>query len=302
METIRLGSSALEVSRVGLGCNNFGRRLDREGTQAVVDAALAAGIAFLDTADAYGDRGGSERLLGEVLEGRRDAVVLATKFGLDMGGVNGDGPRGGRDYLRRAVAGSLERLRTDRIDLLYYHAPDGVTPIEETVAAMHELLEEGTVGAIGISNVDESQLRRAVAAAPVAAVQNEYSLLWRAPEADVLPACRELGVGFVPYFPLRLGLLTGKYRRGRPLPSGTRLSGREDLFTDESLDRVEALARFAEDQGRSLLELAIAGLASEPGVASVIAGAMTPEQVRENAAAGEWRLDAAQRDALRAVA
>src|SRR5437764_12216609 len=131
METVRLGSSALEVSRVGLGCNNFGRRLDREGTQAVVDAALAAGIRFLDTADAYGNHGGSERLLGEVLEGRRDAVVLATKFGLDMGGANGDGPRGSRDYLRRAVAGSLERLRTDRIDLLYYHTPDGVTPIEE---------------------------------------------------------------------------------------------------------------------------------------------------------------------------
>jgi len=302
MQKNRLGSSPLEVSCVGLGGNNFGGRLDLDGTRAVVDAALDAGISFIDTADIYGNRGGSERLLGEVLEGRRDSAVLATKFGFDMGGGDRDGPRGGRDYIRRAVAASLERLRTDRVDLLYYHSPDGVTPIEETVSAMHELVEEGSVTAIGISNVDEPLLRRAAVTVPIAAVQNEYSLLWRSPEADVLPACRELNVGFVPYFPLRMGLLTGKYRRGRPLPSGTRLSGREELLTDETLDRVEALASFAEEQGRPLGQLAIAALVSEPGVASVIAGAMTPGQVRENAAAAGWELDDAQRGALRAVA
>jgi aryl-alcohol dehydrogenase-like predicted oxidoreductase len=278
----RLGSSDLRVSRVGLGCNNFGRRLDLEGTRAVVDAALEVGINFLDTADIYGG-GDSERFLGEILAGRRDQVVLATKFGM------GDGARGTRDYMRRALADSLERLRTDYVDLYYYHQPDDATPIAETVAAMAELVEEGTVRAIGVSNFSVEQLEEAVGAGPVAALQNRYSLLERGAEADVLPRCAELGVSFIPYFPLASGLLTGKYRRGEPAPPGTRLEG-SDVLTDEAFDEIERLDEFATARGHSLLELAIAGLASQPAVASVIAGATKPDQVRANAAAADWEL------------
>ena len=284
VRTHELGSSGLEVSRVGLGGNNFGRRLDLEGTRAVVEAALAEGITFLDTADIYGG-GKSEQFLGEILEGRRDEVVLATKFGM------GDGGRGTREYLRRSLSGSLERLRTDRVDLFYYHRPDGETPIGETIEAMHELVEEGTVGAIGVSNFSVEQLDEAVEAGPVAALQNRYSLLERDAEADVLPRCAELGVSFIPYFPLASGLLTGKYRRGEPAPAGTRLEG-SDALTDETFDVVEALDDFAQPRGHTLLELAIAGLASQPAVASVIAGATKPEQVQANAAAAEWELSA----------
>jgi aryl-alcohol dehydrogenase-like predicted oxidoreductase len=282
VRTHELGSSGLEVSRVGLGGNNFGRRLDLEGTRAVVEAALAEGITFLDTADIYGG-GKSEQFLGEILEGRRDEVVLATKFGM------GDGGRGTRDYLRRALAGSLERLRTDRVDLFYYHRPDGETPIAETIEAMHELVEEGSVRAIGVSNFSVEQLDAAVEAGPIAALQNRYSLLDRDAEADVLPRCAELGVSFIPYFPLASGLLTGKYRRGEPPPAGTRLEG-SDALTDEAFDVVEALDDFAQARGHTLLELAIAGLASQPAVASVIAGATRPDQVQANAMAAEWEL------------
>ena len=285
MRLHELGSSGLRVSRVGLGCNNFGRRLDLEGARAVVDAALEVGINFLDTADIYGG-GDSERFLGEVLAGRRDQVVLATKFG--MGGEEGTA-RGSRDYMRRALASSLERLRTDYVDLYYYHQPDGVTPIAETVAAMAELVEEGPVRAIGVSNFSVEQLDEAVEAAPVAALQNRYSLLEREAEADVLPRCAELGVGFIPYFPLASGLLTGKYSRGQPAPPGTRLEG-SDVLTDEAFDEIERLEEFASARGHTLLELAIAGLASQPAVVSVIAGATKPEQVRSNAAAGDWEL------------
>ena len=277
-----LGSSDLRVSRVGLGCNNFGRRLDLEGTRAVVEAALEVGINFLDTADIYGG-GDSERFLGEVLAGRRDQVVLATKFGM------GDGARGTRGYMRRALADSLKRLTTDYVDLYYYHQPDETTPIAETVAAMAELVDEGTVRAIGVSNFSVQQLDEAVEAGPVAALQNRYNLLERGAEADVLPRCAELGVSFIPYFPLASGLLTGKYRRGEPTPSGTRLEG-SDVLTDEAFDEIERLDEFAGARGHSLLELAIAGLASQPAVASVIAGATQPEQVRANAAAGDWEL------------
>ncbi len=286
----------LAVSRVGLGCNNFGGRLDSAATRAVVDAALDAGITFLDTADIYGGGGGSERFLGEALAGRRDRVVLATKFGMDMKGANGDAPGGSREYIRRAIAGSLERLATDRIDLYYYHRPDGVTPLAETVAAMQELVEEGTVGALGLSNVDAAQIREAVGVAPIAAVQNRYSLMHRDDDAEVLPACRELGIGYVPYFPLESGLLTGKYRRGAPTPTGTRLSAAG--IGDEELRRVEELDAFATAHGHTLLELAIGGLASIPGIASVIAGATSPEQARANAAAGAWELTPAELDAL----
>jgi len=284
MRTHELGSSGLQVSRVGLGCNNFGRRLDLEGTRAVVEAALAEGITFLDTADIYGG-GKSEQYLGEILEGRRDQVVLATKFGM------GEGGRGTRNYLRRALAVSLERLRTDHVDLYYYHRPDGETPIAETIEAMNELVEEGTVRAIGVSNFSVEQLDEAVEAGPVAAVQNRYSLLERGAEEDVLPRCAELGVSFIPYFPLASGLLTGKYRRGESAPAGTRLEG-SDTLTDEAFDAVEALDEFAKARGHTLLELAIAGLASQPAVATVIAGATKPEQVKGNAAAAEWELSA----------
>jgi aryl-alcohol dehydrogenase-like predicted oxidoreductase len=297
MRLHELGPSGIQVSRVGLGCNNFGRRLDLERTREVVEAALEAGITFFDTADVYGD-GDSERFLGEVLEGRRGEVVLATKFGY---AGSGPGAPGSRDFMRRSVAASLKRLRTDYVDLYYYHRPDGITPMAETIRALAELVEEGRVRAIGISNVTVAQLDEAVQAGPVAAVQNEYSLLDRTVEADVLPRCHELGVGFVPYFPLASGLLTGKYRRGEEAPPGSRLAGRPGRLTDEAFDRIEALEERSRAYGRPLLELAIAALASEPGVASVIAGATRPEQVRENAAAGEWDLDEQQRDELRRI-
>jgi aryl-alcohol dehydrogenase-like predicted oxidoreductase len=283
MRLHELGKSGLRVSRVGLGCNNFGRRLDLEGTRAVVETALAEGITFLDTADIYGG-GESERFLGEILEGRRDEVVLATKFGM------ADDGSGSRDYMRRAISASLERLRTDVIDLYYYHQPDGVTPIAETIEAMLELVEEGTVRAIGVSNFTAEQLDEAVQAGPVAALENRYNLLERDAEADVLPRCAELGVGFIPYFPLASGLLTGKYRRGEEPPSGSRLEGRREALSDEAFDEIERLQEFAEARGHSLLELAIAGLFSQPAVASVIAGATRPDQVRQNAAAAEWEL------------
>ena len=278
-----LGKSGPRVSRVGLGCNNFGLRLDLERTRAVVEAALAEGITFFDTADIYGG-GDSERFLGEILQGRREQVVLATKFGMADDGC------GSRDYARRSIAASLERLGTDYVDLYYYHRPDGVTPIAETIQAMAELVEEGTVRAFGVSNFSVEQLDEAVRAGPVTALQNRYNLLERDAEADVIPRCGELGVAFIPYFPLASGLLTGKYRRSQPPPSGSRLENRRDALSDEAFDRVERLEEFAEVRRRSLLELAIAGLASQSPVGSVIAGATSPEQVRQNAAAGEWDL------------
>ncbi len=293
MRTHGLGSSGIQVSRVGLGCNNFGRRLDLDGTRAVVESALEEGINFLDTADIYGG-GDSERFLGEILEGRRDQVVLATKFGM------GEGANGTRDYMRGALARSLERLRTDYVDLYYYHQPDGVTPVAETIAAMAELVDEAMVRAIGVSNFSVEQLDEAVEAGQVVALQNRYSLLERAPEADVLPRCAELGVAFIPFFPLASGLLTGKYRRGEPPPAGTRLEG-SDRLTDEAFDQVEALEEFASAHGHSLLELAIAGLASQPAIASVIAGATKPEQVRANAAAADWELSPEELEELSAL-
>jgi aryl-alcohol dehydrogenase-like predicted oxidoreductase len=293
-----LGRSDLTVSAVGLGCNNFGRRLDLAGARAVIDAALDAGITFLDTADIYGSDGASERMIGEVLEGRRDRVVLATKFG--MGDDDSHGPRGARPYIRHAIEGSLRRLRTDVIDLFYYHEPDGVTPIAETIGALAELADEGKIRTYGVSNVDADQLREAADAgdARLAAVQNEYNVLERGAEADVLPLARELGVGFVPYFPLASGLLTGKFRRGEPAPEGTRLASRPERLAGADFDRIEALEAFAEERGHTLLDLAFAGLASQPGIASVIAGAMRPEQIAANAAAGDWELGQDDLDAL----
>jgi aryl-alcohol dehydrogenase-like predicted oxidoreductase len=297
-----LGRSELTVSAVGLGCNNFGRRVDLAGTRAVLDAALDRGITHLDTADIYGGDGASERMIGEVLEGRRDRVLLATKFGMEMGGDTGE-PRGSRAYARRAVEASLKRLRTDRIDLLYYHDPDGVTPLAETLGALGELADEGKIRTYGVSNLDAAELREAAAVGDerLVALQNEYSLMEREAEAEVLPLARELGIGFVPYFPLASGLLTGKFRRGETPPAGTRLAGRPGVLTDAAFDRVEALEAFASERGHTLLELAIAALASTPGVVSVIAGATKPEQVAANAAAGEWQLEEADLAELRAL-
>jgi aryl-alcohol dehydrogenase-like predicted oxidoreductase len=299
-----LGHSGLEVSVVGLGCNNFGRRLELEATRGVIDAALEAGVTFLDTADVYG-RGASEEQLGQLLEDRRDSVVLATKFGMDMG--DGKGPRGSRDYINQAVEASLRRLRTDVIDLYWYHAPDGVTPIAETLSALDELVRAGTVRAIGASNFSAAQLEEADRAASehdltrFTAVQNEYSLLVRDAEGDVLPACERLGLGFVPYFPLASGLLTGKYRRGQNAPAGTRLAGRSRVATDEQFDVLEGLERYAEEHDLSLLQVAFGGLLARPVVSSVIAGATKPEQIRTNAAAATWSPDEDDLAALGAV-
>jgi len=301
-----LGKDGPEVSVVGLGTNNFGGRVDLAGTRAVVDAALDAGVTLFDTADVYGNAGGSESFLGEVLEGRRDGVVLATKFGHDMG--YGIEPRGSREYVRRAVDASLDRLRTDRIDLYQYHRPDGVTPFAETFGALDELVQEGKVRYVGHSNLTADQVEEVDGLArengwgrPVSA-QNRYSLLYRDPEDDLLPVCERLGLGVLPYFPLASGLLTGKYKRGRPRPEGTRLTDRDDVFDDATFDRLEALEAFAEERGVSLLDVAIGGLLAQPAVASVIAGATKPEQARANAAAGEWQPsddDVAALDALR---
>ncbi|REF35529.1 aldo/keto reductase [Thermasporomyces composti] len=289
-----LGTSGLRVSVVGLGCNNFGSRLDLDRTRAVVDAALDAGITFFDTADSYGNRGGSEELLGQVLKGRRDQVVLATKFASEMGYGPAAGAPGSRAYIRRAVEASLRRLRTDYIDLYQIHRPDPHTPIAETLAALDELVKEGKVRYIGHSNfsawrlAEAAHVARELGTTPFVSAQNHWSLLERGVEADLVPAARHYGLGVLPYFPLANGLLTGKVRRGQPIPANSRLAGREDYVTEEKLDRVEALVSWGERHGRSLLEIAIGALAAQPGCASVIAGATTPEQVKANAAAGEW--------------
>jgi aryl-alcohol dehydrogenase-like predicted oxidoreductase len=295
VETRTLGP--LEVTVVGLGCNNFGRRVDEEGTRAVVDAALDAGVTFFDTADVYGD-GLSEEFLGRVLRGRRDRVVLATKFG--AGGDEGRG-RGSREYLRGALDASLARLETDHVDLYQHHREDPDTPLEETIGALDELVREGRIRAYGTSNYSPERLERAKALAREAYVseQSEYSWLARDAERELLPTCERLGLGFIPYFPLASGLLTGKYRRGEPAPEGTRLHGRE--IGDAQYDRVEALESFARERGVTLLDVAIGGLLAQPAVVSVIAGATRPEQVRANAAAGAWEPSADDLAALVAL-
>lgn len=311
MRYLPLGSSGLQVSAVGLGCNNFGGRLDAQATRAVVDAALDAGITLLDTADIYGGLGGSETHLGQALKGRRDQVVLATKFGyagMDMKYGPAAGARGGRAYIRRALEESLRRLRTDHIDLYQLHSPDPATPIAETLAALSELVAEGKVRYIGHSNLTGWQLAEAAHAAretgsvPFVSAQNEWSLLERSAERELVPAARHYGVGVLPYFPLANGLLTGKIRRGAPVPAGSRLDGRDAYLTDERLDVVEGLAALAEKHDRTVLELAIGWLAAQPGCASVIAGATSPEQVRANAAVADRPLDAGLLAEIDAVA
>jgi aryl-alcohol dehydrogenase-like predicted oxidoreductase len=297
VRTRRLGP--LDVSVVGLGCNNFGGRLDEEGTRAVVDAALDAGVTFLDTADIYGAQGGSEEILGRVLAGRRDRVVLATKWGKPMG--DGADRRGSREYILRAVEASLRRLRTDVIDLYQHHEEDPATPLEETVETIEALVRAGTVRAWGTSNYRAETLERVKALASGAYVseQSQYSWLRRGAEDELLPACERLGLGFIPYFPLASGLLTGKVARDRPPEPGTRLHGR--TISDADLDAVDRLRAWAEARDVSLLDVAIGGLAAVTPVVSVIAGATKPEQVRANALAGEWEPSGEELSELRKV-
>lgn len=299
----RLGDSGLVVSVVGIGCNNFGRKLDADGTREVVDAAIDAGITLFDTADIYGTpHGSSEELLGAALKGRRDEVVLATKFGMNMEGLNGRdfNARGSRRYVVRAVEASLRRLETDYIDLYQLHEPDPTTPIEETLTALDDLVRAGKVRYLGNSNfagwqiADADWTARASNLTPFISAQNRYSLLHRDVEIEVVPACEQFGLGLLPFFPLDSGLLSGKYQRdGKPAP-GTRLA--QERYTPwlehADWDTIEALTRFGAERGHSLLEVAIAGLAARPAVASVIAGATTAEQVQANAAAATWDLTA----------
>jgi aryl-alcohol dehydrogenase-like predicted oxidoreductase len=300
MRSRALGEGGPQVSVVGLGTNNFGARCDYEHSLAVIDAALDAGITLFDTADIYG-QGTSEDFIGRALEGRRDRVVLATKFGNPMEEHPAD-HRGSRDYIRWAVEGSLRRLRTDVIDVYQMHVPDEGTPIEETLAVLHELVQEGTVRHIGSSNFSAAQIEAADRVARkrgltrFVAAQNHYSLVEREVEDEVLPVCERLRIGMLPYFPLASGLLTGKYTRGEEATEG-RLAGRE--IAEERWDRLERLQQFATERGVPLLSVAIGGLAAMPAVASVIAGATRPEQVHANVAAGGWEPSAEDLAALR---
>jgi aryl-alcohol dehydrogenase-like predicted oxidoreductase len=300
MDTRSIGS--LQASVVGLGCNNFGSRIDEAATDAVVHAALDAGITLFDTADIYG-RTKSEEFLGRALGNRRDEAIVATKFG----GRVSDERAGGASaaYVRQAVDDSLRRLGTDRIDLYQLHFPDDSVAIEETLGALDEIVRAGKVREIGCSNFSVEQLEAADAAsssrglARFVSVQNEYSLLKRDPERGVLDACEKYDLAFIPYFPLASGVLTGKYRRGEAPPEGTRLANMPaervgDSLSDATFDRVEALDAWARDHGHSLLELAMVWLLGKPRVASVIAGATKPEQIVANAAAAGWALPAGE--------
>jgi aryl-alcohol dehydrogenase-like predicted oxidoreductase len=289
VEKRKIGS--LEVSLAGLGCNNFGWRIDADATAAVVDAAIESGINFFDTADVYGG-GQSEEFLGRALKGRRDQVLIATKFGMKMG----EGKEGGKPaYIRQAAEDSLRRLGTAHIDLYQIHRPDASTPIADTLGALDELVKAGKVREIGCSNFSAAQLREASSVkggTRFVSVQNNYSLLHREPEAEVLPECQRLGMAFLPFFPLANGLLTGKYRQGQPFPKSSRA---EDgfgpkVFTEENLGLVEQLRGFAESRGQTLLELAMSWLASRSVISSVIAGAKSPVQVKANASAVARRL------------
>ncbi len=297
MDYRTLGASGLLVSAVGLGCNNFGSRLDADRTRAVVDAAIDSGVTLFDTADMYGNGGGSETYLGLALKGRREQIVLATKFGhqhADLGYGPAAGAKGGRAYIRRAVEESLRRLQTDYIDLYQLHTPDPKTPIGETLDALSDLVREGKVRYLGHSNFAGWQIAEAahvateINAVPFVSAQNEWNLLQRKAEEEVVPAANHYGLGVLPFYPLANGLLTGKVRRATGVPEGSRLASRPERVTEEYLDTVERLAAWGEAHGRSLLEIGVGALAARPGCASVIAGATSPEQVRANAAAGSW--------------
>ncbi len=301
MKTRKLGTSALEVSLVGLGCNNFGARIDDGAARKVVHAAFDAGITLLDTADSYGNRGGSETTLGKILGPRRKDVVLASKFGLpmdDAGTLRG----ASRRYIVSAVEASLQRLKTDWIDLYQVHRPDPQTPIEETLRALDDLVRAGKVRYLGCSNfaawqvVEAAWTARTAGTAPFIACQDEYSLLVREIEKELIPAMQQYGLGLLPYFPLASGLLTGKYRRDAALPEGSRLKSHkvfaERFISERNWRHVEKLEKFCAARGRAMLELAFSWLAMRPTVASIIAGATRPEQVQQNAAAVSWTLSA----------
>jgi aryl-alcohol dehydrogenase-like predicted oxidoreductase len=293
MDKRKIGS--LQVTVAGLGCNNFGWRIDAAATQTVVDAAIDAGINFFDTADIY-DTGHSEEFLGKALGSRRQNLIIGTKFGMKMG----EGKEGARpEYILQAAEDSLRRLRTDYIDLYQLHRPDPKVPIAETLGALDQLVKAGKVREIGASNFSAAQIREAETAAAGRArfvsVQNEYSMLHREPENEVIAECRRLGLALIPYFPLANGLLTGKYRPGQPLPKGSRgeAGWGPKVFTEENLALAGKLAEFAESRGHKLLELAFAWLLAQDTVASVIAGATKPEQVKANASAVDWKLSPA---------
>lgn len=301
METRNLGRSGLKVSLVGLGCNNFGMRADLAQSRSVIDRAIDRGVTLFDTADGYGNRGGSERILGEVLGARRKDIVLATKFAYPM---DDDGRLKGasRRYIMSAVEASLERLRTDWIDLYQLHKPDPDTPIEETLRALDDLVAQGKVRYVGCSNLsawkvaDAAWTARHYGLAPFVSAQDEYSLLVRDHERELIPALEAFGIGLLPYYPLASGLLTGKYRRGAALPEGSRLAvskrWADQFLTERNWTIVEALERFCRDRGRGLVDLAFSWLASRKPVASIIAGATKPEQVDVNVAAASWTLTA----------
>jgi aryl-alcohol dehydrogenase-like predicted oxidoreductase len=303
MKTKKIGS--LDVTVVGLGTNNFGFSMEQDEVDLVFDRAIEVGINFFDTADVYL---ASEERLGKALKGRRDQILIATKFGSPMGEGKGGGSAA---YVRQAVDHSLQKLDIERIDLYQIHRPDAATPIAETLGALGELVTEGKVVEIGCSNFTAEMLREADQAVKDGApkfvsVQNQYNLLQRDDEKDAIPECEKLGISYLPYFPLASGLLSGKYARGEAPPDGTRLQRWGDRaqgsLTDANFDVVDALGDWAKDHGHSVLELAIAWLASKPFVGSVIAGATKPEQVSANAAAGEWTLSSAEMAEVESVA
>jgi aryl-alcohol dehydrogenase-like predicted oxidoreductase len=301
MEFRNVGQSGLRVSAIGLGCNNFGGRIDLEATRRVVHKALDVGITLFDTADVYGDRGGSETCLGDVLGSDRKRIVLASKFGMPMDDV-GEKVGGSRRYIMAAVEDSLRRLRTDWIDLYQLHQPDPRTPIEETLRALDDLIRQGKVRYVGCSNLPAWEVADAAWTARTCGLygfiscQDEYSLLLRRPDAELVPAMRRLGLGLLPYFPLASGLLTGKYRRNATMPAGARLTTTERLanryLTDRNWGIVEQLETFVADRGHTMLELAFSWLLAQNPVCSVIAGATKPEQLEQNVKAGQWSLTA----------
>lgn len=308
MEQRRLGNSGLKVSLVGIGCNNFGGRVDVEGSRAVIRKALDLGITLFDTADTYGNKGGSETILGDYLGSERDNIVLATKFGWEMSPTD---KGGSRRYIHKAIAASLKRLKTDYLDLYQLHRPDPETPLEETLSTLNDLVRQGTVRYIGVSNMPAWQVTEArwiakqMGLEPIVSCQDEYSLLVRKVEPELVPAMRHHGLGLLPYFPLASGLLTGKYARGTDMPEGARLTKSQQLanefMTEKNLDTVDKLQAFCTSKGRTLLELAFSWLAMNPVVSSVIAGATKAEQLEQNVKAADWKMTADELAEVRAI-